>query len=426
LLAILAACGPTGTSGSPGGSATQPASSTVIKIGSELPTSGGDASSGKPMEQAIQMAIDEANAKNTIPGYKLQLVPYDDVGPSGVHDPAVGAKNVTSLVGDYLVAGILGPLNSNVAKAEMPITNQAPIALISPANTNICLTKTDGPCSGKDNLVPTLRPTGQVTYFRTATTDDNQSKVGADYLFKTLKYKKVYVIDDQETYSIGLANAFIEYWKTLGGELLGHVSQKKTSSYVSLLSDRVAPTKPEAIYFAGNDSTGGTLIRQQMLQVPALKDTPLLGGDGIVTSDFANTIGTKGGVVYGTVASVDATKIPAAANFLKNFKAKYPTLGAYSAASYDVTNILIQGIKKAIDSGAKVPKSSADKDGGTTFRKAVIEALKTVSYDGVTGHHSFDQNGDTTNKTISIYKIDLVDGKPDWKFLDQQDLSASK
>jgi len=94
------------------------------------------------------------------------FVPKDDVGVSGSHDPTVGAANIRALIGDALVAGVVGPFKSNVAKAEMPIANQAPIALISPANTNQCLTK-DTPesgCTGSANLNPTLlRPARSTT-----------------------------------------------------------------------------------------------------------------------------------------------------------------------------------------------------------------------------------------------------------------------
>jgi len=183
LLAILVACG-SGTTG--GTSAPAPAGSTTIKIATDLPTSGKDESSGKPAEDGANLAVMQANQKHTIPGYTLAFVPKDDVGPSGLHDPTVGAANVTALISDALVAGIVGPFNSSVAKAEMPIANQAPIAQISPANTNPCLTKdTDASgCSGKNNLLPTLRPTNKVNYFRIATTDDHQGPAGADYLYK--------------------------------------------------------------------------------------------------------------------------------------------------------------------------------------------------------------------------------------------------
>src|ERR1700730_11158867 len=177
LLAILAACG----SGSTGTGATTPtvAANKVIKIGTDFPTSGKDESGGKPAENGAHLAVDQANANKTIPGYTLQFDPMNDVGPSGAHDAAVGKANVTAMIGDALVAGVVGPFNSGVAEADMPVANQAPIALISPSNTFPCLTENSAAsqCTGSNNILSQLRPTGNVTYFRIPTTDDHQGQV---------------------------------------------------------------------------------------------------------------------------------------------------------------------------------------------------------------------------------------------------------
>jgi len=425
LLAFLVACG-SGTTGT-GGGQTPTTGSTIIKLATDLPVSGKDTSSGKPAENGAHLALDEANANHTIPGYTLQFVPKDDVGPSGIHDPAVGAQNVTSLIGDALVSGIVGPFNSNVAKAEMPITNQAPLAEISPANTNTCLTQNtpDTGCTGSNNLISTLRPTGKVTYFRIATTDNHQGGVGADYLYKTKGYKKAYVIDDAETYGIGIANAFIKEFQADGGTVLGHSSEPgSTTSYLSLLT-QVASKNPDLIYFAGLDSTGGILVRQQMQQIAALKNTAYGGGDGLQTSTFATTIGLNGGPVFATVATANADTLASAQSFITKYKSTYgaAAYGAYSASAYDCMNILIQAVKTALANGAKTPQNSSDAAGAKAFRQAVINAIQGISYDGVSGHQAFDANGDTTDKVISVYQLANVNGKPDWKFLTQQTIA---
>ncbi len=409
LLAILAACGSGTTSGT---SSTTPTvtGSTTIKVASDLPTSGKDTTNGKPTENGAALAVTQANANHAIPGYTLVFVPKDDVGPSGIHDPTVGAANVTALISDALVAGIVGPFNSNVAKAEIPITNQAPIAQISPANTNPCLTKDTAAsgCSGPNNLLPTLRPTGKVSYFRIATTDDHQGPAGADYLYTTKGYKKAYVIDDAETYGIGIANAFAQEWTKDGGTLLGRSSEPgTTTSYVGLLT-QIASKSPDVIYFGGLNSTGGDLIRQQMQQVPGLQNTPLGGGDGLVTSDMASAVPMgKGGPTFGTVATLDVVKSPGGSSFIQQYNSTYgaSNFGAYSAAGYDCMNILIQAIKTALANGAHTPQNSSDSAGATAFRTAVIAAIQGISFTGVLGHQSFDSNGDTTNKVITIYQV---------------------
>jgi branched-chain amino acid transport system substrate-binding protein len=408
LLAILAACG----SGTTTTGTTPTSGSTTIKIATEFPTSAKDATNGKPAENGAHMAVDQANANHTIPGYTLVFDPTDDVGPSGSHDPTVGATHVRQLISDALVAAIIGPFNSSVAKADMPIANQAPIALLSPSNTTPCITKgpADDPqdCGGSNNIIPQMRPTGKVTYFRIATTDDHQGPAMADYLYKTLNYKTVYVIDDAETYGVGIANTFSNEFKTDGGTLLGRSSEPgTTTSYVSLLTS-IATKHPDAIYFGGNNSTGGDLIRQQMLQVPGLANTPIAGGDGIVTSDYASAIANgKGGPAYGTVATVDEAGASTAQTFLQQYDQTYgaSNLGAYSAAGFDCANILIQAIKTALAGGAKTPQNASDLTGAASFRQAVINAIQNIQFTGVLGPQSFDKNGDTTNRVVTVYKV---------------------
>jgi len=268
-------------------------------------------------------------------------------------------------------------------------------------------------------LLPTLRPTNKVNYFRIATTDDHQGPAGADYLYKQ-NVKKVYVIDDAETYGVGIADSFSKEWTSLGGTVLGRSSEPgTTTSYVSLLT-QIAPKHPDVIYFGGLDSTGGILIRQQMKQISGLASTPLAGGDGIVTPTYASTIGIPQGPVFGTVAVIDTSKNPAAKTFVDQYNAVYSPINVYSAAAYDCANILIQAVKTALANGAHTPQNSSDTAGAKAFRQAVINAIQNISFDGVTGHQAFDKNGDTTDKIISIYKLDKnASGKPDWIFESQ-------
>jgi branched-chain amino acid transport system substrate-binding protein len=148
--------------------------------------------------------------------------------------------------------------------------------------------------------------------------------------------------------------------------------------------------------------------------VPGLKNVVYAGGDGIQDPTVAQAIGTAGPTVYATVAAPDATKIPSAQQFIKDYTAVYGALGPYSATAYDSMNILIQAIKTALTK-THTPKDSSDAAQAKVFRQAVIDALKTTSYDGVTGHTGFDSNGDTTNKIFTIYQVADVSGKPDWK-----------
>jgi branched-chain amino acid transport system substrate-binding protein len=396
-----------------------PTGSTIIKIAADLPYSRLDQDLGAPIENAAHLAVDQANAHHTIPGYTLVFDPKDDVGPQGFHDPAVGAANVTEFISDALVAGIIGPANSDVAFTEMPITNRAPIALISPSTTHPCLTKDTSVsgCSDTNHPIPSLRPTGKVNYFRLVTTDDLQGSAGADYMAR-LGYKKVYVIDDAESYGISHANDFTGAWAKVGGLVLGRSSEPATTtSYISLLK-RVEALHPDFIYFGGLDATGGTQIRQQMQHIPGLQNLPFVSDDGTVSPAFAPAIQPLGGgPVYGTVALVDQRNNPKATAFEQQYAAAFPKepSNAWSAAAYDAANILIQAIKTSLLHGVHTPASSSDAAGAVTFRAAVIAAIQHMQYDGITGHQSFDANGDTNLKLITIYTLGLdASNKPAW------------
>jgi len=413
ILALLAACGAGTNSGTQG--------TVTIEIGSEFPTSQGDASSGKPAENGIRYAIDQANSTNFLPGYKFVINAKDDVGANGTHDPNVGANNISQLAGDAQVAAIVGPLNSSVAKAEMPVANKTGIALLSPANTNDCLTQETpaSECGGKNSLIASLRPTGNVTYFRTATLDLYQGAALAQFAYKEKGYKTAYVIDDTETYGAGLAANFISFFQKSGGKVIDKKSIANTSSYENVLT-AVATAKPDVLFFGGNDSTGGITIRQQLGTIPGLKDLPFLAGDGNKTPAFAKAIAPlKGAPVYNTIPGTDPSTVPASKDFNTNFQKTYGQIGAYTAGAYDDTEIVLNAIKTVITTDKVLPpQNPSDSAAAKTFRQKVIDAIQKTDYSGLTGHHTFDKNGDTTNRSISLYTIGDPNVGDGWKYLE--------
>jgi branched-chain amino acid transport system substrate-binding protein len=390
----------------------------TIKVATDFPISGSiEGPGGIAAENGAKLAVDEANAKNAKNGtarYKLLFEPKDDTDSSGNPDPKRGADNITNLVKNALVAGVVGPLNSAVAMNEMGIANKAPLAMISPSNTNQCLTQSSDAvaCGGQNNQIPILRPTDSVTYFRIATTDDHQGFAMASYLSNTKNYKIAYVVDDDQPYGINMANFFRVEWEKQGGKL----SEGHGKLTPSLLIE-IASLKPDVIYFGGEAATGGTLLRQ-IQGVPTLQKTSFVGGDRIVRDAFAQASGLVNNPIFATDdAPSDTTQYPNASDFVKKYQSVYGAFPAkYSAASYDCMNILIEAID-AVVSKTKVPVDSEDTAAAKIFRQAVIDALKKTDYNGSTGEHSFDNNGDTIKKVIFIKHLDKEGGKYVWKDL---------
>lgn len=373
----------------------------VIKIGVDLPVSGADASDGIPAQNGAALAIEQANA-HAPAGFKFEMDALDDA-VGGVHNPQQGATNIRSLVADSAVMGVVGPFNSNVAAAEIPVSNESGLPVISPSNTNPTLTKTAKYRTSHPN---------EITYFRVCATDDVQGKAGAEFASK-LGVKRVYIIDDNETYGLGLANVFDADFHAMGGAVLGHDHITANQQDFKALLTKVAATHPDAIYYGGVTSTGGGLIRQQMAAAgmdPA--KVKYIGGDGISDEEFLKVAGDAANNSYYTVAAPNAEKSAAAQAFIKAYKAKFHSdIGAYSANSYVAAAVLIAAVEKAIKAnGGKAP----------TRAQVLANLQHTSNFHSIIGTFAFNKVGDTTNPVIALWTV--KGGKQD--FVSQENVSA--
>lgn len=399
-LSALAACG---TGGSGGGGNKN------LVIATELAVSGTDAGAQLPTQYGADLAIQQnADLGN---GYKLSVKHDNYEGTNGV-DPSIAANNVTALASDQSVIAIMGPFNSGVAKVVIPIATRAHLTMISPANTNPGLTQ-EQYAKANGITFSQLHPAGTPEYyFRLPGTDVVQGKVDAQVAAAApVNAKSVYVVDDDTTYGIGLADFFVSNFQSGGGTILGRssVTAQQASSFPSLAAT-ITSKHPDAVFFGGVTSGGGGLIKKALKA--AGYTGPMVGGDGIAEDPaWLTAAGDAANGTYGSVAAPDTSQFTSgpAATFKSDYAKAFPgkDITPYSAMAYDATMIEIKAIKSVISSGKAVT------------RESVRDAVAGTQYDGVTGHISFDQNGDNAgNKVFSIYWIDTsTNGQ--WAFKEQ-------
>jgi branched-chain amino acid transport system substrate-binding protein len=384
---VAMACGsPSGAAGSKG----------TIKIGSDLPVC---TVSGQSTQDGVQFAVNQRNAAGGVNGYTIQFQGFDDCS-QGSYNSDVGVENVQKMLGDSKFLGMIGPFNSAVAKAEIPIAAPQHFTMISPSNTNTCLTKEQlpplPPCTFHAS---DLRGGNPNNYWRVVTTDDYQGPAMADYYYKTLNITNVAVLDDSTVFGVGIAGAFMAEFKKLGGTIAKYSEYKKDqqgSDFRSiLLAFKNAGAK--AVYAGGTDDQNLCIPRGQMKQIGW--DAPFGGGDGIETTDCINqATGNEPGILA-TSAGADATQIPGAAQTIAEFRKAFTgpnDLGGYTMQAYDAANALMAAIGRAIN----------DANGGTPTREQVrAETAKTKGFVGVIGTYDFDQKGDNSLKIVSIYEV---------------------
>ncbi|HET9681623.1 MAG TPA: branched-chain amino acid ABC transporter substrate-binding protein [Candidatus Limnocylindrales bacterium] len=402
---LFAACG--GTSGGSGGGK-------VLTIGTELPMSGGETANGVPTANGVKLAVQQANAANAIPGYTLQVNVQDDA-LNGVHDPATGGKNMATLVADQTVVGVVGPFNSGVAQVEIPVSNDAGLLQCSPANTNTGLTYPP------DALQYRKNHPDRINYVRLAAPDSIQGPAGADYVYNDLGAHSVYILDDTETFGVGVGDSFQAEFTKLGGTVVKRDSAPKSTTDYTPLFTAVASMKPAAVYLAGTTPSGMGLALKQGRTVSGFETIPFMGPDGVADlggpdtqGSTINIAGPASANVFGTVAGIH--DIPDAAKFQSDYKAAFgQDPGAYSAIAYACAQVIIAGAKAAIAAG----KTALADIREFTRANAVAAGNK---FSTVIGDVSFDANGDTTAPYMSFYKVDMTanGGKGAWVWVKQQ------
>jgi len=379
---VAFACG--GSTGGGGGSKG------TIKIGSDLPvcTVGGQA-----VQNGIQFAIQQRNASGGVEGYTVQFQGFDDCR-QGSYSADAGVENVQKMLGDSKFLGMIGPYNSAVAKAEIPIAAPQHFVMISPANTNPCLTKDLPTCSYHPQ---DLRAGNANNYWRVVTTDDYQGPAMADYIYKQLKFTKVGILDDSTVFGVGIAGSFETEFKKLGGAVVKHSEYKKeqTSDWKSILL-AFKNGGAQAVYVGGTDDQNICIPRKQMKDIGW--DVPFTGGDGIETSDCINQASGNEPNIYATSAGADATQVDGAKQAIADFRKAFPgpnDFGGYTMQAYDATNALMDAIGRAVKTA-----------NGTPTRDQVrAEMAKTKGFKGAIGTYDFDDKGDTSLKIVSIYVV---------------------
>src|SRR3984957_7244729 len=368
-----------------GGIVAVQAQQKTVKLGITLPLTGADAADASKIKYGFDIAIDEANAKGGVAGYKIETVIYDSgTATAGQYDPAQAATNTKKLVADPLVVANVGPQMSGEGKAMTPILSEADLATITPSSTNPDITN--------PAMAGTFKPKGKAIYFRTVTTDAFQGPNMANYFAQNLKVKTVYVLDDSGAYGVGIADSFQKQAEKIGIKVLGRDQlNPKEADYTTILT-KIKALKPDALYYGGVGQAGIKLAKQAYDVIPNMIKA---GGDGVQGLSFL--IGTGFPAAegwYAAVASPHATGDTKAAQLVKDFRERWRVAPEdFSIPAYDGTLVIIDAVKRVAASGKPVTRS------------LVRDAIQTSKVDTIQGVVSFDANGDLADRTVSVFQI---------------------
>jgi branched-chain amino acid transport system substrate-binding protein len=344
----------------------------VARIAVALPLTGDIASLGQALKRACNLAVEEANRQHRFPGFRVEMVVYDDRS-----DPKEAVDVANRIVSDPTIVAVVGHFNSGCSIPASAVYGRAHMPMISPAASNPKLTQ--------QQLDPSWRYPKVV--FRVNTTDDVQGPFAAEFAVKKLHTRRACIVNDKTAYGEGVAGEFRKRFESVGGLTLSFDGISVADKDFHALLTRLRDLDPQIVYFGGDFAGGGLLVRQARdVGIQA----PFLLSEASYDPEFLRIAGPAAEGAYITFLGRPAALLPSARAFINAYHARYPgeELKAYDGYGYEAMNILLATLGKVGPN-----------------REKVLAALPATDYKGVLGETRFDEKGDTTNHLITLFQV---------------------
>ena len=338
----------------------------TITLAFQGPLTGEEASVGQDELAGMQYAIKLFNAKNK-GKYVVKVVQADDQG-----DPAQSAKVAPGIASNKKIIGLVGAAYSGATIAALPYYKQRNLPMDSPSATRVSITD-----AAAGNI-------GFPVFHRVVPTDKVQGPALFKLATKGVSSPKVFIVDDQSAYGVGL----VDYMKPTipAGQGVGFDSvSDKTTDWSATIS-KIKTAGANVVIYTGYFPQAAPFFKQ-------LRDSGytgiLAGGDGVLSPTFVTL--APASVLEGvrlTAGTVPLAEIDAKleADFAKKMgKAS----GVYAAESIDATNVFLSCIAK-----------------GVSTRDAMLKCVKAYSGKSLTGTTiKFNQFGDVAGGVMNGFEV---------------------
>src|SRR4051794_27928289 len=232
-------------------------------IGMAAPITGPAADIGNQQVRWAKFFVKRWNAAKGHRSQKIRLVMGDT--QLGV-DTAFAVKVAQSFKSNSKLLAVVGPAGSQEVVASTSAYKAGGLGFVSGSATRVTLTDghTDGNRTG--------------FFYRTVPNDGQQGPTVANYMTKTLKWKRVYIIDDQETYSQGLADGVQKILNSRSVTTKRDSISQKDSDFSAAIAK--IPSNYQGIYIPWQLAPQAQAFGQQ-LQAAGKGHIKLFGSDGL-------------------------------------------------------------------------------------------------------------------------------------------------
>jgi branched-chain amino acid transport system substrate-binding protein len=316
--------------------------SAPFKLGFATPVTGGAGFIGSEQVTWAKLGVKLLAPKL---GLKVSLVVGDTPVEQG---PSVAQSVAQKFISDPKVLAVIGPSTSGGVAASSAAYFKAGIAHISPSATRTSLTQ-----GANKEATP--------GFFRVVPGDYIQGPSDANFMITKLHVKKVVLMDFQEPYSLGLADAAGNVLKAKGVDTIRLSAPNTTTDYSSYVT-RV-PSDADIVFFPTQKPGDAQTMARQLVEQG--KKAKVFGGDGSNDPGHFNTPGA-----YVSNFAPDITGIAADKALITAWKKDNPgkAVGSFGPPTFGAVQVALSAIKLACAQGK----------GSLPNRRAVIRNVKRV------------------------------------------------
>ncbi|HYY75305.1 MAG TPA: branched-chain amino acid ABC transporter substrate-binding protein [Gaiellaceae bacterium] len=331
-------------------------------VGIMGPFTGDAASIGQEQLNWARFAVDTFNEEN---GTDFVL----EEGDTQL-DPAQASTVAPQFVSNSDIFGIVGPAGSQEIEAVGEIFGREGIAFVSPSATATDLTERFD------------------TFFRVVPTDADQGPTDAAYMADELGAQKVLIIDDQTSYSTGLADSTSEALEEAGVTVERESVSQDQTDFSALVSGVANDT--DVVFLPWQIAANAQLFGNQMSEQG--KDAVIFGSDGLFSPDDFSIAGS-----YVSSFAPDITGLddPAVQELATAYEEEFGDFGTFGPPTFAATTVVMDAAYRACQ------------DGEEPSREVVLENVGTTDFpESILGQPiAFDENGDIQDATFFIFQI---------------------
>jgi len=356
------------------GPATAQLQGQVIRIGIGTPLTGGAATFGVEMKNAVELAIEEQNGAGGVLGARLEAATFDDEASD-----AKGQAGAAALCQDPAVLAVIGHVNSNVSITASSVYAGCGLAMLTPMSSN-----------------PGVTDRGLPNVFRLTNRDDHKGPGLAAYLYRRAGKRRAVVVDDQTAYGKGLADLFAGAFAKLGGSVVARPAVKVGDRDFQARLGGLPPDF-DVVFFGG--IAEAPYLLQQMRE-RGLNQLFACGDGCWNVKGFIQPAGgaaTKGEGVLILSAAPAIGRVPGSAAFAERYTRRFGPIANYAPNSYDSARLVISAIQQA-----------ASARGGLPGRGDVLAVLRKLQYQGIAYARpvTWDAKGDNTAAVIFVNVVE--------------------